>query len=87
MADYMDEFRQNEVNKINNEVESNNEFSERKRLEDKYGQVWDTQELQKDFIVKSFLAPYVLVMRKSDKAEGTLLFQHMPRFYFEFRKK
>ena len=57
---------------------------ERASLESKHGQVWDTQELQQDFIVKSFLAPFILVKRKSDGVEGTLMFQHSPRYYFAF---
>ncbi len=46
---------------------------------------WDTQELQRDFDVKSFAAPYVFVVRKSDGVEGTLQFNHAPRIYFDFR--
>ena len=58
--------------------------NERKELEKVYGQVWDTQELQRDFSVQGFLAPCVSVTRKSDGVKGTLEFQHMPRFYFNF---
>jgi hypothetical protein len=47
-------------------------------------QTWDTQQLQEDFEVKSFLAPYVLVRRKSDGVEGLLEFTHSPRLYFNF---
>ena len=47
-------------------------------------QTWDTQQLQEDFEVKSFLAPYVLVRRKSDGVEGLLEFTHSPRLYFGF---
>jgi hypothetical protein len=46
--------------------------------------VWDTQELQRDFIVKGFMAPLCVVTRKSDNKTGTVYFQHHPRFYFSF---
>ena len=58
----------------------------RDALELVYGQVWDTQELQEDFSVRSFLAPFVLVTRKSDGVRGTLEFQHNPRFYYGFQE-
>ena len=31
-----------------------------------------------------FMAPYVVVRRKSDGQRGSLMFQHDPRFYFSF---
>ena len=57
---------------------------ERVQLEKIYGQVWNTKELTRDFEVKAFLAPYVSVKKKDTGENGTLLFQHKPRFYFEF---
>jgi len=60
------------------------EQDERQRLEARYGQVWDTTELMRDFVVSGFAAPFVVVTRKSDNATGTLEFQHHPRFYFSF---
>lgn len=56
----------------------------REALEAKYGKVWDTAEMQADFEVSGFMAPFVGVRRRSDGAEGTLMFQHNPRFYFSF---
>ena len=56
----------------------------RKMLEKDYGTVYNTSELSDAFEVISFLAPYVLVKRKSDGQRGTLMFSHRPRFYFEF---
>ena len=56
----------------------------RQALEAKHGQVWSTDELAKDFEVLGFMAPFVVVRRKSDGRKGSLLFQHMPRFYFGF---
>ena len=56
----------------------------RAELELKHGQVWDTQELGRDYEVIGFLAPLVMVRRRSDAVLGTLFFQHEPRFYFGF---
>lgn len=67
-------------------AEINREPSDRERLEALHGQVWDTEELQRDFTVTGFLAPFVVVRRKSDGAEGSLTFQHWPRFYWGFRR-
>jgi hypothetical protein len=76
--------RRAELIKINSRVESDHKDSERKRLETLYGQVWDTVELTTEFEVKGFLAPYISVTRKRDGKKGSLLFQHSPRFYFNF---
>ena len=56
----------------------------REALEASYGQVWDTQQLGEDYVVHGFLAPFVQVTRKKDGVMGTMMFQHMPRFYFSF---
>ena len=66
--------------------EINNSPDEREELEREHGKVWDTAELQQDFDVQSFLAPFVLVRRKSDGVMGTLKFQHQPRYYFTFEE-
>jgi len=56
----------------------------REELEALFGQAWDTAQLTEDFEVRSFIAPYCVVTRKSDGAVGSLCFQHRPRFYFDF---
>jgi len=58
----------------------------RRVLEKAFGedQVWNTEELRKDFEVESFLAPTVTVIRKSDQQKGTLEFTDRPRFYYNF---
>jgi len=55
-------------------------------LEQRYGvdNVWNTDELTSAFYIHSFLAPYCVVVRKSDGSKGTVRFQHSPRFYFDF---
>jgi len=57
----------------------------RKALEAAHGEVWDTAELSENFEVVGFGAPFVVVIRKSDRVRGSLQFQHAPRFYYEFR--
>jgi len=47
---------------------------------------WTTDELLKDFTVHSFLAPFVIVTRKSDGKKGTLEFTHSPRVYSNFQE-
>jgi hypothetical protein len=64
--------------------ELNAKKAEREALEQKYGKVWDTEELTRDFEMTGFMAPYVVVTRKSDRQQGTLTFQHSPRYYFNF---
>ncbi len=66
-------------------TDTENEAAWRDKLEAEHGQVWDTDQLREDFNVVGFMAPFVSVRRKSDGAEGTLEFTHMPRFYFDFR--
>jgi hypothetical protein len=51
------------------------------------GDAWTTQELSKKFEVLGFSAPFVSVIRKEDRAEGTLEFLHSPRIYYRFIKK
>ena len=74
---------------INNEVNPTNvelvPKSPRDRLRERYGETWDTKEVQEAFTVKGFIAPYVVVVRKSDNVKGTLEFSHNPRIYFNFQ--
>jgi hypothetical protein len=65
-------------------VEINTEPGSRAALEASHGQVWDTDELRRDFEVLGFLAPVVVVRRRGDGRKGSLEFQHQPRFYFNF---
>ena len=46
--------------------------------------VFDTTELQEQFEVIGFDAPFCVVRRKSDGIKGSMEFQHTPRFYFDF---
>lgn len=65
-------------------AEINSIATSRAALESKYGEVWDTEELQDEFSVLGFLAPFVVVRRRSDCVNGTVMFQHDPRLYYNF---
>jgi len=73
---------------IHAEIKSMDETSERTRLEAKYGvgNVWDTDEVTREFEIIGFMAPFVVAIRRSDNVKGSLTFQHEPRFYFNFRE-
>lgn len=45
---------------------------------------YTTSELSAEFTVIGFLAPFVVVQRKSDGVKGSMQFTHNPRFYFNF---
>ena len=49
------------------------------------GQVWNADQLARDFEVLDFSAPLVVVRRKADAALGSLFFSHEPRLYWSFR--
>jgi hypothetical protein len=53
-------------------------------LEAKYGQVWNTEELQRDFEVLGFAMCLCVVRRRSDGVKGSIEFGHSPRFYYSF---
>lgn len=78
MTDLTESIRRKRLAEINAEPGS------REALEARHEQVWDTSELSRDFIVEGFLAPFVVVRRRSDGQRGSLEFQHRPRFYFNF---
>ena len=78
--DKTESYRRNRTNEINSDEETNN----RAALEAKYGQVWDTDEMQEDFQPMGFMAPYLVCTRKADGVVGSLEFRHYPRFYFSF---
>ena len=68
-------------------IEINAEPGSREALEIQHGKVWDTSELQQDFTALGFMAPYIIVCRKSDGVRGSLKFQHDPRLYFGFQSE
>lgn len=58
----------------------------RKMMEDVHGvdNVWDGDQLTEQFEVLGFLAPLVIVKRRSDGVKGSMYFSHQPRLYFGF---
>jgi len=78
MSDATEPYRRRRIAEINAQPGS------REALEAEHGSVWDTSELTEAFDVIGFMAPFVVVRRKSDSAKGSLEFQHSPRFYFNF---
>jgi hypothetical protein len=66
-------------------VEINADPGSREALQAQHGQVWSTSELAEEFEVIGFMAPLVVVRRRSDGRKGSLEFQHNPRFYFNFQ--
>lgn len=49
-------------------------------------QVWDSDQMREDFEVTGFMAPLVVVRRRSDGKVGSLMFAHSPRYYFGFQE-
>jgi len=43
---------------------------------------WTTEQVREQFEVIGFMAPFVVVRRKSDGVMGSLMFKHSPRVYF-----
>ena len=78
MLDSTENTRREMVENINSNPHS------REALEKEHGKVWDTSELGQDFEVIGFMAPFVIVKRKSDNKKGSIMFQHCPRYYFDF---
>jgi hypothetical protein len=67
-------------------AEINADPASREGLTQQHGQVWDTDELGRDFEVTGFMAPFVVVKRKADGIVGSLEFQARPRFYYNFKE-
>jgi len=80
MHDETESIRRQQIAEINAEPGS------REALKAKHGQVWDSSELTTDFEPLGFMAPFIVVRRRSDGVKGSLLFQHRPRFYYGFRE-
>ena len=69
---------------INND--SPEEKTRREELIEKYGadNVFDSAELREKFEVEGFGGGICVVLRRADNQRGSLDFEHMPRFYFNF---
>jgi hypothetical protein len=73
MTDSTENFRRNMVNS-----------GQTYRDLEKAPQRWDTDQLRAEFEVHGFLAPFIVVTRKSDGVKGSMEFTHSPRWYFNF---
>lgn len=62
----------------------NSAHADRSDLIAKYGQVWNLEQLSCEFHILAFSAPFVIVRRRVDECVGSVLFQHNPRWYFQF---
>lgn len=56
----------------------------REELEREHGQVWDTAELAREFVVTAIIRLLIVVRRKADDVVGTLTVQEKPRIYYGF---
>jgi hypothetical protein len=65
-------------------AEINANPGDRAALEKLYGKVWSLEELSAEYVISGFMSPFVVVKRKVDGVVGSMEFQHMPRFYFNF---
>ena len=79
--------RRQQCVEVNDAVASDDASAERARLVSQHGDVWNSDEVQRDFEIRAFAAPYVVVRRRADGVNGTLTLQHHPRFYFNFRSE
>ena len=50
------------------------------------GEKMSTSDMQEKYEVIGFAAPFVVVKRKSDSANGSLEFGHSPRVYFNWKE-
>ena len=65
-------------------AQTNANATARKELEERHGEVFDSDEVREQFTVTGFAAPFMVVVRKADNLKGSLMFQHSPRFYWGF---
>ena len=66
-------------------AEINDDAGSRADLEDRYWQVWNSDELRASSMeVIGFMAPFVVVRDLETGKRGSLEFQHSPRFYFNY---
>lgn len=79
MSDETESIRRQRLAEINAEPGS------REALEAQHGQVWSTDQVREEFEILGFMAPYIVVRRRSDGVKESLEFQHNPRLYFNWQ--
>jgi hypothetical protein len=78
MNDETEEIRRARVDQLHEET------TNRLELEERYGKVWNRDQMRAEFEVLGFMAPLVVVKERATGKLGSLEFQHMPRFYFNW---
>jgi hypothetical protein len=48
------------------------------------GECWTTDELQEEFEVLGFMAPFCVARRRETREKGALTFVHHPRLYYHW---
>ena len=56
----------------------------REELAAQHGDVFDTAELARSFVITAIIDDSIVVRRKCDNVVGTMRYQDQPRFYFGF---
>jgi len=62
----------------------NNDEEVVRRIREKYSDACNTHEFQKQYEAIGFMAPLVVVIRRSDGVKGSMEFLHDPRIYYRF---
>lgn len=57
----------------------------RAELEAEFGQVWDEDELNREFATTAIIPPTYILRRRSDGVVGSAVCQPRPKFFFNFR--
>ena len=55
---------------------------DKSELEELYGEVFNTSEVQVKYQIESFLAPFCFAKERETGKDCVLQFQHEPRFYW-----
>jgi hypothetical protein len=78
MSDPTENIRRAMVDEINSDTNLETKLAETQE------KTWTTLTLTEEFDVLGFMAPFVVVRRKSDGKKGSLQFKHSPRIYYGF---
>lgn len=49
------------------------------------GECWTTDEVQDEFEIIGFMAPFCVAKRRETQEKGALTFVHRPRIYYSWR--
>ena len=54
-------------------------------IQEDEGKCWTTDEVQDEFEILGFIAPFCAAIRRETKEKGALTFVHQPRLYYHWR--